>query len=101
MNKPKHDFEVWMKTHVRIRVVKFPANDFETLEDQEEALFDLIRDYRISCRKLKENPNSKPAAKMKKECETFLLNATNIDGKSILYRLNNENGKTYGKEIKQ
>lgn len=50
------------------------------------------QDYRISCRKLKENPNSKPAAKMKKECETFLLNATNMDGKSILYRLNNEVG---------
>lgn len=48
MNKPKHDFEVWMETHIGMRVEKFPAAEFDTLEDQEEALFDLLRGCRFS-----------------------------------------------------
>ena len=48
MNKPKHDFEVWIKTHDGMRVVIFPSAEYATLEEQEADLFDLLRDCRFS-----------------------------------------------------
>lgn len=48
MNKPKNDFEVWIETHDGMRVAKFSAAEYATLEEQETYLFDLLRDCRLS-----------------------------------------------------
>lgn len=54
-----------------------------------------VKDYRKALHTLKHHPKSKPATKMKEECEDFFLSdwfceLTKLDGAELLRRLKEE-----------